>query len=157
VLPRAAVRRSVPRSGQDAHHDSMGTSQRVPLRERCFWLLLYDSAPRSAEVLRLDMPDMDLASHRARVTRKGGGHDVIIWKSRTARLLPDYLARRRDGPVFLTERARSRTRCPVRVTGMSRAGRGCPRAGRDAVPRVVGCPARPGRDAAPAAALGADP
>jgi integrase len=65
---------------------------------------LYDSAARSAEVLRLDVPDLDLANHRVRVTRKGGGHDVIIWKSRTARLVSNYLAGRRDGPVFLTER-----------------------------------------------------
>jgi hypothetical protein len=42
------------------------TSQRVPLRERCFWSLLYDSAARSAEVLRLDVGDLDLANHRAR-------------------------------------------------------------------------------------------
>jgi integrase/recombinase XerC/integrase/recombinase XerD len=80
------------------------TSQRVPLRERCFWSMLYDSAARSAEVLRLDVPDLDLANHRARVTRKGGGHDVIVWKTRTARLLSNYLAGRRDGPLFLTER-----------------------------------------------------
>lgn len=80
------------------------TSQRVPLRERCFWSLLYDSAARSAEVLRLDVPDLDLANHRARVTRKGGAHDVVVWKSRTARLLSNYLEGRRDGPVFTTER-----------------------------------------------------
>ena len=47
------------------------TSQRVPVRERCFWSLLYDSAARSTEVLRLDVVDLDLANHRARVTRKG--------------------------------------------------------------------------------------
>jgi integrase/recombinase XerC/integrase/recombinase XerD len=81
------------------------TSQRVPLRERCFWSLLYDSAARSAEVLRLDVPDLDLPNHRVRVTRKGGAHDVIIWKSRTARLLSNYLGDRRDGPVFVTDRA----------------------------------------------------
>jgi integrase/recombinase XerC/integrase/recombinase XerD len=91
ALDRAAVERLI-------------TSQRIPLRERCFWSLLYDSAARSAEVLRLDVPDLDLANHRARVTRKGGGHDVIIWKTRTARLLGNYLDGRQDGPVFLTER-----------------------------------------------------
>jgi integrase len=80
------------------------TSQRIPLRERCLWNLLYDSAARSAEVLRLDVGDLDLANHRARVTRKGGGHDVIVWKTRTARLLGNCLEGRRDGPVFLTER-----------------------------------------------------
>jgi integrase/recombinase XerC/integrase/recombinase XerD len=38
------------------------------------------------------------------VRRKGGGHDVIVWKSRTARLLSNYLGDRRDGPVLVTER-----------------------------------------------------
>jgi site-specific recombinase XerD len=80
------------------------TSQRIPLRERCLWSLLYESAARSAEVLRFDVEDLDLANHRARVTRKGGAHDMIVWKSRTARLLSNYLCGRRDGPVFLTER-----------------------------------------------------
>ncbi len=50
-------------------------------------------------------PDLDLANHRARVTRKGGAVDVIVWKTRTARLLSNYLEGRRDGPVFLTGRA----------------------------------------------------
>jgi integrase len=91
ALDRAAVERLI-------------TSPRVPLRERCLWSMLYDSAARSAEVLRLDVPDLDLANHRSRVTRKGGGQDVIVWKSRTARLLSNYLEGRRDGPVFVTER-----------------------------------------------------
>jgi integrase len=85
--------------------EKMITSQRVPLRERCLWSLLYDSAARSAEVLRLDVGDLDLANHRARVVRKGGAVDVIMWKTRTARLLSNYLEGRRDGPVFLTDRA----------------------------------------------------
>jgi integrase/recombinase XerC/integrase/recombinase XerD len=67
--------------------------------------LLYDSAARSAEVLRLDVEDLDLANHRARVTRKGGAHHVIMWRTRTARLLGNYLDGRRDGPVFVTDRA----------------------------------------------------
>jgi integrase len=80
------------------------TNQRIPLRERCLWSLLYDSAARSAEVLRLDVEDLDLANHRARVTRKGGAQDTIIWKSRTARLLSNYLEGRRSGPLFVTSR-----------------------------------------------------
>jgi integrase len=102
------VRRTVPpdrsRALDRAAVERLLTSQRVPLRERCLWSLLYGSAARSAEVLRLDVEDLDLANHRARVTRKGGGHDIVIWKSRTARLLSNYLEGRRDGPVFLTER-----------------------------------------------------
>ena len=68
------------------------------------WSLLYESVARSAEVLRLDVQDLDLANHRATVTRKGGAQDVIVWQTRTARLLSNYLEGRRDGPVFVTER-----------------------------------------------------
>jgi integrase/recombinase XerC/integrase/recombinase XerD len=81
------------------------TSQRIPLRERCFWSLLYDTAARSAEVLRLDVEDLDLVNHRADVTRKGGKPDTIVWRTRTARLLANYLEGRAHGPLFVTERA----------------------------------------------------
>lgn len=67
-------RRAVPpdrsRALDRATVERLITSQRVPLRERCLWSMLYDSAARSAEVLRLDVEDLDLANHRARVTRK---------------------------------------------------------------------------------------
>jgi integrase/recombinase XerC/integrase/recombinase XerD len=89
--------------GRDAI-ERLLTNQRIPLRERAFWSLLYDSAARSAEALRLDVGDLDLANHRAPVTRKGGAHDVIVWKGRTARLLSNYLAGRTSGPVFVTDR-----------------------------------------------------
>ena len=36
------------------------------------WRLLYETAARSAEVLRLDVEDLDLPNRRARVRRKGG-------------------------------------------------------------------------------------
>lgn len=32
------------------------------------------------------------------------GHDVVIWKTRTARLLSNYLEGRQGGPVFVTDR-----------------------------------------------------
>nr|BFE37814.1 hypothetical protein GCM10010200_100650 [Actinomadura rugatobispora] len=74
----------------------------VPLRERVLWTLLYESAARADEVLLLNVPDLDTANRR--VTRKGGAHDVIVWQTGTARLLPRLLAGRKTGPVFLTDR-----------------------------------------------------
>lgn len=106
----------------------------MPLRERRLWLLLYDSTARSAEVLRLDVGDLDLANHRVRVARKGGGHDVIIWKSRTARLLSNYLEGRRVGPEFVIERAPGRTATSAPRPGQQRPGAAVVRAGRDPVP-----------------------
>jgi hypothetical protein len=37
------------------------------------------------------------------VRRKGGAIDIIIWQTRTARLLPRLLKGRKTGPVFVTE------------------------------------------------------
>ena len=143
ALDRAAVERLITSPGCRCGNGASGR-------------LLYDSAARSAEVLRLDVPDLDLANHRARVTRKGGGHDVVIWKTRTARLLSNYLEGRRDGPVFVTERGQVR-----RVVGPAdRDERGRARLSyerAEALFRDWSAALPAGRDVAPAAALRADP
>lgn len=87
------------------------TRQDIPLRERTLWRMLYESAARAGEVLRLDAGDLDTADRRARVTRKGGAVDVITWRTGTARLLPRLLNGRKTGPVFLTDR-RARVQLP---------------------------------------------
>jgi integrase len=78
---------------------------RVPIRERALWAVLYESAARVHEVLALDVQDVDLPNHRARVRRKGGAADTIIWQRQGAMLLSRYLKGRRSGPLFTTERA----------------------------------------------------
>jgi len=87
------------------------TREGIPLRERTLWRMLYETAARSAEVLGLDVPDLDLPNRRARVRRKGGQLDTIVWQTGTARLLPRLLKGRTVGPVFLTER-RARVELP---------------------------------------------
>ncbi|GAA2409618.1 tyrosine-type recombinase/integrase [Nonomuraea africana] len=62
-------------------------------------------------VLALDVDDLDLRNRRAKVRRKGGAVDVIVWRTATARLLPRLLDGRRTGPVFLTGR-RARVELP---------------------------------------------
>jgi integrase len=74
--------------------------------------MLYETAARSAEVLRLNVEDLDLANRRARVVRKGGAADVITWSTSTARLLPRLLKGRKSGPVFVTER-KARVQLPA--------------------------------------------
>ena len=74
------------------------------LRERTMWRMLYETAARSAEVLALDVEDLDLPNRRARVRRKGGAVDIIVWQTGTARLLPRLLKGRTSGPVFVTQR-----------------------------------------------------
>lgn len=74
------------------------------LRDRVLWHMLYETAARAEEALRLDVRDLDMPARTARTRRKGGARDVIAWQTGTARLLPRLLAGRRTGPVFLTER-----------------------------------------------------
>jgi integrase/recombinase XerC/integrase/recombinase XerD len=59
----------------------------------------------------VDVEDLDRPNRRARVTRKGGAIDVIVWQTRTARLLPRLLEGRASGPVFVTNR-RARVELP---------------------------------------------
>jgi hypothetical protein len=62
-------------------------------------------------VLALDVEDLDLPNRRARVRRKGGATDWIVWQTGTARLLPRLLNGRKTGSVFLTDR-RARVQLP---------------------------------------------
>lgn len=84
----------------------------IALRERTLWRMLYETAARSAEVLRLDVDDLDLPNRRAKVRRKGGAIDIIVWQTGTARVLPRLLKGRTAGPVFLTGR-RARVQLPL--------------------------------------------
>ena len=89
------------------------TREDISLRERTLWRLLYETAARSAEVLRLDIEDLDLVNRRAAVRRKGGAVDIIIWQTGTARLLPRLIGGRRSGgPLFVTDR-KARVQLPA--------------------------------------------
>jgi integrase len=87
------------------------TDDRHALRDRLLWRMAYETCARSAELLALDVADLDMPNRCARVRRKGGAMDVIAWQTATARLLPRYLKGRTDGPLFLTER-RARVALP---------------------------------------------
>lgn len=84
--------------------DELLTRESIPLRCRLLWRMLYETAARASEILGLDVADLDLPNRSARVRRKGGSLDVVVWQTGTARLLPRYLKGRSDGPLFLTER-----------------------------------------------------
>jgi integrase/recombinase XerC/integrase/recombinase XerD len=78
------------------------TRDDISIRERTLWRMLYESAARSAEVLRLNVEDLE--NRAATVTRKGSATDRITWETGTERLLPRLLRGRKSGPVFLTDR-----------------------------------------------------
>ena len=64
-----------------------------------------------ADLSDLGTDELDLRDRRAKVRRKGGASDVIVWRTATARLLPRLLDGRRAGPVLLTGR-RARVELP---------------------------------------------
>ncbi|HSR28669.1 MAG TPA: site-specific integrase, partial [Actinomycetes bacterium] len=107
--PRRLARRKVTRRGDPVHpagpvggpcSPTIGTA----LRERVLWRMLYETAARAQEILCMDVPDLDPAFRRARVTSKGGAIEYVSWVTATARLLPRLLAGRATGPVFLADR-----------------------------------------------------
>jgi integrase/recombinase XerC/integrase/recombinase XerD len=81
--------------------------------------MLYETAARSSELLALDIEDLDRRNRRAKVTRKGSAVDIIVWQTRTARLLPKLLDGRAKGPVFLTGRRARITLAPADLDPVS--------------------------------------
>ncbi|MFE4960674.1 tyrosine-type recombinase/integrase [Streptomyces sp. NPDC056653] len=74
------------------------------LREKTFWKMLYESAARADEVLRLNVEDLYSQDKRGKITAKGGATEWIHWQSGTAQLLPRLIAGRTLGPLFFTGR-----------------------------------------------------
>jgi hypothetical protein len=88
----------------------------VALLDKTLWWMLYETAA-AHEILALDVADLDLANRKAKVRRKGGAADIIIWAGATACLLPRLMKGLSSEPLFLTGR-RARLR--------SVAARDCP-------------------------------
>jgi site-specific recombinase XerD len=80
-----------------AEIESLLAREELSLRERVLWRLLYETAARAAEVLALNVKDLDLRNRCAKVRRKGNAADVIVWQTATARLLPRLLRGRTAG------------------------------------------------------------
>ncbi|WAL66404.1 sigma-70 family RNA polymerase sigma factor [Amycolatopsis cynarae] len=106
-LPRRAeTRQRVPAIGAE-QLDGLWNLD-VPVRERTLWRMLYESAAGIRVVLSLDVENLDLEDRRAQV-----GHTWVNWRSGTARLLPELVAGRTRGPLFLTDRRPAPARTPA--------------------------------------------
>jgi integrase len=97
----------------------------IAVREKTLWRLCYETAARAAEILGLDIGDLDLANKRARVRSKGGDTDWVYFQTGAARLLPRLIGGRTRGPLFLTDRQPPPGRAPAdedldRDTGRAR-------------------------------------
>ena len=66
------------------------------------WRMLYETAACSAEVFALNVEDLDLPNRRAKIRRKGGAVNWVIWAN--WRGPPRLLKGRKSGPVFITAR-----------------------------------------------------
>ncbi|GGM73876.1 hypothetical protein GCM10012275_50710 [Longimycelium tulufanense] len=84
--------------------DRLIADKRHPLEDRTLWAMLYATAARAEEVLRLNIENLDRANRRAHTIRKGGKQDQLLYDGRTARMLGQLLGRRRTGPIFLSTR-----------------------------------------------------
>jgi integrase len=73
------------------------------LREQVLWLMVHESAAPIGAVLALDVEDLDL------VARGGPG---VTWGDRTAARLPELIAGRTRGPLFLSDRRPAPARRP---------------------------------------------
>ncbi|MGY0231915.1 site-specific integrase [Longispora urticae] len=97
---------------------ALWTRPDIALRERTLWLLLHESAAPVTAVLALDVTDLDLDDRRARV-----GGKWVTWRSGTARLLPELLAGRTRGPLFLADRRPGPARTPPAADVCPETGR----------------------------------
>ncbi|HLI56678.1 MAG TPA: site-specific integrase, partial [Actinomycetota bacterium] len=93
--------------------DALWGRRDVALREKALWRLLYETAARAAEILNLNVDDIDLPNRRARVVSKGGAKEWVHFASGSARLLPRLIRDRRKGPLFLSSLRPSPARAPA--------------------------------------------
>ncbi len=124
--------------------DRLFSRRAIGVRDRCLWRMLYETAARAEEVLRLNIEDLDLAGRRAITVRKGDDTDVLHYATGSARLLPKVIDGRTRGPLFLAERPPSRqpdTRFWMNWSPPP-GERGCPTAGppRSSAPRAAAPP-----------------
>ena len=90
VIPADALTDCAPHRHPAAGEDAVA----APLRHR---------RPR-AEILTLDVEDLDLDAESALVVGKGGERRTVNWYTHTAHLLRRHLADRLRGPLFLADR-----------------------------------------------------
>jgi RNA polymerase sigma factor (sigma-70 family) len=122
-LTAAVDRRAVPAGSpapiDPARLDALLDRPDVALRERALWRLLRESGAPITTVLALNVEDLDLPDRRARA---GGGW--VNWRAASARVLPDLVAGRTRGPLFLADRRPGPARTPAVDDLCPQTGRG---------------------------------
>jgi integrase len=124
LLARRTPRPDRGRALSRAEVDQLHTGKDISLRERTLWRMLYETAARSAEVLALDVEDLDLPNGQAKVRRKG------VWVPKT---LSPYAT---WAYSWISPPSRSRRR--IRTFTPGAVGCGRPARGPAAVPGAAG-------------------
>jgi RNA polymerase sigma factor (sigma-70 family) len=98
-LDRRAETRPRASSIEQAQIEALCGRPDLRLRERTLWRLLHESAAAVRTVLSLNVEQLDLDDRRAHI-----GGTWVNWRAGTAQLLPDLVAGRTSGPLFLADR-----------------------------------------------------
>ncbi len=91
---------TTPAASRSRASSGSGERRDIDLRERTLWRLLYETAARADEVLRLNVEDPRHPAKRARTRSKGSDVDWLFFGSGSARLRPRLIAGRRAGLVW---------------------------------------------------------
>jgi integrase/recombinase XerC len=99
ILQRPKERRDLPRALTEEETailvESPGSDPGTSLRDRLILEMLYGTGMRAAEIVRIDMEDLDTRSGLVRVTGKGGKERLIPLGSTVVSILEEYIAERR--------------------------------------------------------------
>lgn len=71
----------------------------VDYRDEAIIRLLLDTGMRRAELVGIELPDLDLQRREVEITRKGGKRQTLVFASNTALALTKYLRARRQRPA----------------------------------------------------------
>ncbi|MEV7797296.1 tyrosine-type recombinase/integrase [Streptomyces sp. NPDC087512] len=87
-------------------YEELVTDERMPVKHRALWALLWEGELRYQDALSLDVRDVDLAAGTAWVefpVRRDDGPLAAPLSGRAVELLREVIGDRREGPVFLAE------------------------------------------------------
>jgi integrase len=112
ILARRKLRPDRTRALSRAEIEALLTREDIGLRERTLWRMLYETAARSAEVLALDVPDLDLPTGALGCGARAAPSTSSSGRPAPPDSLPRLLKGRTSGLVFVTER-KARVQLPA--------------------------------------------
>lgn len=101
----------MPEAVTEKHLTQLVANEKYPLTHRALWVLLWEGELRLAELLSLDVRDVDLESSTVFVEYPKDGAPKAVRLSPNARLMMQFaIDYRAEGPLFVTESGRPLSR-----------------------------------------------